>query len=726
MSLARLLAKIEQYYPNFDRELVERAYLFAKEAHRGQFRNSGEAFIEHPLQVACILADLQLDITSIVAGLLHDVVEDTNTSLQDIETDFGPEVRFLVAGVTKLGKIEYKSKEDRHAENLRKMFLAMARDIRVILIKLADRLHNLRTLGAHEVPKQREIARETLEIFAPVAHRLGIYKIKWEMEDLAFRYLEPDKYYELADRIAKKRKEREDYINLVITKLREKLTEAGIKAEISGRPKNFYSIYRKMVDQGKDLSEIYDLVAVRVIVETVKECYATLGIVHTMWKPIPGRFKDYIAMPKQNMYQSLHTTLVGPLGEPFELQIRTFEMHRTAEYGIAAHWRYKEGGRLNDPEFEKKLSWLRQILEWQHELRDAREFMESLKIDLFSDVVFVFTPKGDVVELPSGSVPIDFAYRIHTEVGHRCIGAKVNGRIVPLDYRLKNGDIVEILTSKQSGGPSRDWLSIVKTSQAKNRIRQWYKKEKKEDNILRGRELLEKELRRQGYDSSSFYKLEGKDAICQRLGFQTENDLYAGIGDGTISPLSVIAKVRDELRKKEEPPELPAAEKEPGFLVKVPEKRAPVSTGVRVRGVKNLAVHLSHCCNPLPGDQIIGYITRGRGVSVHRVDCPNIAYHFQGERERMIDVSWEEDVPTTYQVEIEVKALDRPHLTTDIMNTIADTRTVINAVNARAKKNKMALVNLKLEIRDIEHLYTVMQKVSRVSDVLEVHRVVPK
>lgn len=726
MSLARLLAKIEQYYPNFDRELVERAYLFAKEAHRGQFRNSGEAFIEHPLQVACILADLQLDITSIVAGLLHDVVEDTNTSLQDIETDFGPEVRFLVAGVTKLGKIEYKSKEDRHAENLRKMFLAMARDIRVILIKLADRLHNLRTLGAHEVPKQREIARETLEIFAPVAHRLGIYKIKWEMEDLAFRYLEPDKYYELADRIAKKRKEREDYINLVITKLREKLTEAGIKAEISGRPKNFYSIYRKMVDQGKDLSEIYDLVAVRVIVETVKECYATLGIVHTMWKPIPGRFKDYIAMPKQNMYQSLHTTLVGPLGEPFELQIRTFEMHRTAEYGIAAHWRYKEGGRLTDPEFEKKLSWLRQILEWQHELRDAREFMESLKIDLFSDVVFVFTPKGDVVELPSGSVPIDFAYRIHTEVGHRCIGAKVNGRIVPLDYRLKNGDIVEILTSKQSGGPSRDWLSIVKTSQAKNRIRQWYKKEKKEDNILRGRELLEKELRRQGYDSSSFYKLEGKDAICQRLGFQTENDLYAGIGDGTISPLSVIAKVRDELRKKEEPPELPAAEKEPGFLVKVPEKRAPVSTGVRVRGVKNLAVHLSHCCNPLPGDQIIGYITRGRGVSVHRVDCPNIAYHFQGERDRMIDVSWEEDVPTTYQVEIEVKALDRPHLTTDIMNTIADTRTIINAVNARAKKNKMALVNLKLEIRDIEHLYTVMQKVSRVSDVLEVHRVVPK
>lgn len=726
MSLARLFATIEDYYPKFDRALVERAYLFAKEAHAGQFRNSGEAFIVHPLEVACILAELGLDITSIVAGLLHDVVEDTSVTMDEIEAEFGTEVGFLVAGVTKLGKIEYKSKEDRHAENLRKMFLAMARDIRVILIKLADRLHNLRTLEHHPVPKQREIAQETLEIFAPVAHRLGIYKIKWELEDLSFRHLEPDKYYELGERIAKKRKEREDYINLVISKLHNKLEEAGIKGDISGRPKNFYSAYRKMVEQKKDLSEIYDLIAVRVIVETVRECYATLGIVHTMWKPIPGRFKDYIAMPKPNMYQSLHTTLIGPLGEPFELQIRTVEMHRTAEYGIAAHWRYKEGGRPTDPGFEKKLSWLRQILEWQHELRDAREFMESLKIDLFSDVVFVFTPKGDVLELPSGSIPIDFAYRIHTEIGHCCVGAKVNGRIVPLDYQLKNGDIVEILTSKQSSGPSQDWLSIVKTSQAKNRIKQWYKKEKKEDNILRGRELLEKELRRQGFDSSSFYKLENKDNLCQRFGFQTEDNLYAGIGTGTISATTVIRKVREELRKREDLSSIPS-ENDPGSLVKTPEKREQISTGIQVKGVKDLAVHLSHCCNPLPGDRIVGYITRGRGVSVHREDCPNIVHHFESESERVVEVSWdEEDVPTTYQVEIEVHAFDRPHLTTDIMNTIADTRTVINAVNARAKKDKMALINLKLEIRDIEHLYAIMQKVNLVSDVLEVHRVVPK
>lgn len=726
MSLARLFATIEDYYPKFDRALVERAYLFAKEAHAGQFRNSGEAFIVHPLEVACILAELGLDITSIVAGLLHDVVEDTSVTMDEIEAEFGTEVGFLVAGVTKLGKIEYKSKEDRHAENLRKMFLAMARDIRVILIKLADRLHNLRTLEHHPVPKQREIAQETLEIFAPVAHRLGIYKIKWELEDLSFRHLEPDKYYELGERIAKKRKEREDYINLVISKLHNKLEEAGIKGDISGRPKNFYSAYRKMVEQKKDLSEIYDLIAVRVIVETVRECYATLGIVHTMWKPIPGRFKDYIAMPKPNMYQSLHTTLIGPLGEPFELQIRTVEMHRTAEYGIAAHWRYKEGGRPTDPGFEKKLSWLRQILEWQHELRDAREFMESLKIDLFSDVVFVFTPKGDVLELPSGSIPIDFAYRIHTEIGHCCVGAKVNGRIVPLDYQLKNGDIVEILTSKQSSGPSQDWLSIVKTSQAKNRIKQWYKKEKKEDNILRGRELLEKELRRQGFDSSSFYKLENKDNLCQRFGFQTEDNLYAGIGTGTISATTVIRKVREELRKREDLSSI-LPENDPGSLVKTPEKREQISTGIQVKGVKDLAVHLSHCCNPLPGDRIVGYITRGRGVSVHREDCPNIVHHFESESERVVEVSWdEEDVPTTYQVEIEVHAFDRPHLTTDIMNTIADTRTVINAVNARAKKDKMALINLKLEIRDIEHLYAIMQKVNLVSDVLEVHRVVPK
>lgn len=721
MDIARLFKKIESYYPSYDREKVRHAFLFAEKAHTGQFRNSGESFIQHPLEVACILADLELDTTSIIAGLLHDVAEDTEVTLDEIEAEFGSTVRFLVAGVTKLGKIEYKSKEDRHAENLRRMFIAMARDVRVILIKLADRLHNLRTLKHHSLQKQREIAQETLEIFAPVAHRLGIYKIKWEIEDLAFRFLEPEKYYELVDKIAKKRKEREDYINLVINKLTDRLGETGIKAEISGRPKNLYSIYRKMVDQEKDISEIYDLIAVRVIVSSVKECYATLGIVHTMWKPIPGRFKDYIAMPKQNMYQSLHTTLIGPLGEPFELQIRTFEMHRTAEYGIAAHWRYKEGSHPTDEEFEKKLTWLRQILDWNHELGDAREFMESLKIDLFSDVVFVFTPKGDVVELPFGSIPVDFAYRIHTEVGNRCIGAKVNGKIVPLDYQLKNGDIVEILTSKQSGGPSRDWLSIVKTSQAKNRIRQWFKKEQKVDNILKGRDMLEKELQKQGFDPAAFHKIEGIEETCRRLGFQSVEDLYAGIGGGTLSPVTVMSKVRSELKKEET---IPAIE-ETQLLMKIPEKKKTITAGVRVKGVTDLAVHLSHCCNPLPGDRIIGYITRGRGVSVHRADCPNIAHHLSGETERIIEVSWDDEIPAAYQVEIEVKAFDRPHLTTDIMTTITETKTVINAVNARVLKNRMAKVNLKIEIQNIEHLYSVMQKVSHVNDVLEVHRVVP-
>lgn len=724
MTLSRLFNKIESYYPNFDRDLVERAYFFAEKAHAGQFRISGEPFIQHPLEVASILADLQLDVLSIVAGLLHDVVEDTDATFDEIEEQFGARTRFLVAGVTKLGKIEYKSKEDRHAENLRRMFLAMAQDVRVIMIKLADRLHNMRTLKHHPGEKQKEIAQETLEIYAPVAHRLGIYKIKWEIEDISFRYLESDKYYDMVEMIAKKRREREDYINLVISKLKEKLDETGIPAEISGRPKNFYSIYRKMVEQKKDLSEIYDLIAVRIIVNTVKECYATLGIVHTMWKPIPGRFKDYIAMPKQNMYQSLHTSLVGPLGEPFELQIRTYEMHKTSEYGIAAHWRYKEGGYPTDEEFEKKLSWLRQILDWNHELRDDREFLESLKIDLFSDVVFVFTPKGDVLELPAGSNPIDFAYRIHTEVGNRCIGAKVNGRIVPIDHQLKNGDIVEVLTSKQSGGPSRDWLSIVKSSQAKNRIKQWFKKEKKVDNVLRGRELLEKELRKQGFDPDTFFKMEGKAELCQRLGFQTEDDMYAGIGSGNLSVISVIGKVRTELKKANEPePLIPDGEAE--LLLRIPEKKDPVASGVTVKGIKDLAVHLSHCCNPLPGDQIIGYITRGRGVSVHRADCPNIAHHFLGEKERIIEVSWDQEIPATYQVEIEVKAFDRPNLATDIMTTITDTKTIINAVHARGMKNRMARVNLKIEIRNIEHLYKVMQKINQVSDVLEVHRVVP-
>jgi GTP pyrophosphokinase len=721
MSLQRLFKLIESYTPVYDQNLLERAYYFAQGAHLGQYRNSGEEFINHPLEVACILADLQLDLTTIIGGLLHDVVEDTRVTIEEVDAQFGHEVAFLVAGVTKLGQLEHKSKEDRHAENLRRMFLAMCKDVRVILIKLADRLHNMRTLSYQPVPKQREIAQETLEIFAPLAHRLGISKIKWEIEDLSLRYLEPDKYYSLVERIAKKRRERDDYINLVISKLREKLEEAGIEADISGRPKNFYSIYQKMVSQGKDLAEIFDLTAVRVIVDSVRDCYATLGIVHTMWKPIPGRFKDYIAMPKQNMYQSLHTTLVGPSGEAFELQIRTGEMHRTAEFGIAAHWRYKDGGHASDTQFDEKLAWLRQILEWQHDTKDPKEFMDALKIDLFSDVVFVFTPKGDVIELPAGSGPIDFAYRIHTEVGHRCIGAKVNARIVPLDYQLVNGDIVDILTSKQSNGPSRDWLTIARTSQAKNRIRQWFKKERRDENMLRGRELLEKEVRRIGGEPAVFFKPEVVESLPRRLGFQTESDLLAGIGDGAVTAGQVVGKVRDELFKKEAPAQ--AMETKPSGSLS--GQKDELDSGVRVKGEKNLVVRLAHCCNPLPGDQIIGYITRGRGITVHRPDCPNVAHYYLNGPERLIEVSWDEDAPTSYKVEIEVSALDRPHLTMDILNTISDARTVVNAVNSRGKKNKMALVNLKIEVHDLEHLCSIMQKVNRVSDVLDVHRVVP-
>lgn len=720
--LDQLLEKVRSYYPKADIELLRRAYAFADQAHQGQFRNSGEPFINHPLRVAYILAEIEMDAITIAAGLLHDVVEDTQTTLADVEKNFGNEIALLVDGVTKLSRIEYKSKEEQQAENLRKMFLAMAKDIRVIIIKLADRLHNMRTLKHQPHAKQIEIAQETLEIFAPLAHRLGIFRFKWELEDLSLRYLEPVTYYQLVERIARKRAEREEYINQIIERLRQRLTEVGIKADIAGRPKNFYSIYKKMVDQQKDLSELYDLIAVRVIVDSVKDCYGALGIIHTLWKPIPGRFKDFIAMPKPNMYQSLHTTLMGPRGEPFEIQIRTWEMHRTAEYGIAAHWVYKEGNRT-DKELDQKISWLRQLLEWQLELRDAHEFMESLKIDLFSDTVFVFTPKGDVIELPAGAVPVDFAYRVHTDIGHRCVGAKVNGRIVPLDYKLNNGDIVEILTSKQAAGPSRDWLNFVQTSQAKGRIRQWFKREQREENSIRGRELLEKELRKQGGELVEWFKAERLIEVAKRFNFMTVEDLYAAVGIGTITPLQVIGRIKDEYQKDKKQHELKSAATE------TPTKRWSrhnhSSQGVRVMGVENLMVRLSHCCNPLPGDPVMGYITRGRGVSVHRADCPNIQLFNQHERERIVDVTWEAPEQASYQVEIEVTAVDRPRLTTDVMNTIADAKTAINSVHARAKKNKLAMINLKLEIKNIEHLQLIMQKVKRVTDVLDVRRVIP-
>jgi guanosine-3',5'-bis(diphosphate) 3'-pyrophosphohydrolase len=708
--------QITKYNPASDVDFIQRAYDFAAQAHQGQLRHSGEAYIIHPLAVVEILVMLQLDDITLVAGLLHDVVEDTNVSIEEIEKLFGREVAVLVDGVTKLNRLEYKSKEEQQVENLRKMFLAMAKDIRVILIKLADRLHNMRTLGYHSLERQKEIAEETLEIFAPLAHRLGIFKIKWELEDLSLRYLEPDKFYSLVEQIAMKRQEREKYVEEICQQLGQKLKQVGLVAEVVGRPKNLYSIYKKMIQQQKELSEIFDLVAVRVIVDNVKDCYGALGIIHTMWKPIPGRFKDYIAMPKQNMYQSIHTTVIGSKGEPFEIQIRTWDMHRTSEYGIAAHWRYKEG-KSGDKDFEEKLAWLRQMLEWQQELRDAREFMESIRIDLFADSVYVFTPKGDVVELPAGSVPIDFAYRVHTQIGHWCIGAKVNGKIVPIDYKLNNGDIVEILTLKGSA-PSRDWLKIVKTTQAKNRIRQWFKKEKRDENLQRGRELLEKEIKKYGQEISYFFKPERLQDAARRFNYQSGEDLIIAVGDGIVSPIQVLTKIKEDLKKEKDvslaPPEL-----------KPWKDTGKHSKGILVRGVDNAMVRLSRCCNPLPGDPIIGYITRGRGVSIHRVDCPNVVQNYQHEKERLIEVSWDTGSEGFYQVEIEAISLDRPRLAMDIMTAIADTKTTINSVHARATKNKLASVNVKIEIRSLDHLDYIMNKLRRLKDVIEVKRVTP-
>jgi len=733
MSFAELMAKMNKKSPQASLDIVDKAYQFAEIAHRNQLRNSGEDYILHPLEVARILVELEMDEATVAAALLHDVVEDTEFTIVDIEKAFGSEIALLVDGVTKLGRIEYKSKVEQQVENLRKMFLAMAKDIRVILIKLADRLHNMRTLKYHSVEKQKEIAQETIEIFAPLANRLGIFRIKWELEDLSFRYLKTQEYYDLVEGIALKRREREAYINQVIVQMRERLDEVEIYADIEGRPKHFYSIYRKMTTQHKELSEIYDLIAIRVVVESVNDCYGALGIIHTMWKPIPGRFKDYIAMPKPNMYQSLHTTLIGVNGEPFEIQIRTCEMHRTSEYGIAAHWKYKEGSnkecnkecgnKATSVNFEQKLSWLRQLLEWQHDSRDAGEFMESLKIDLFADTVFVFTPKGDVVELPADSCPIDFAYRVHTDVGHRCIGAKINGRIVPLETKLTNGDILEILTSKQGGAPSRDWLAFVKTSQAKNRIRQWFKKEQREDNIIRGRESLDREVRKLGLDPAVILKPESLIAIGKSQNFLGLDDLYASIGDGILTPNKVLMRLREDLTKEEREKMLLAAIQQGEGKTPTQSPYGKASHGVRVKGVDNVLIRFAQCCNPLPGDSIMGYITRGRGVSIHRWDCSNVLSHSQDERDRIVEVMWAEHVDSTYPVDILIYGLDKPRLVTEVMNTVLDTRTHILGINARVGKGDIAHIQLRIEIRNVEQLKMVMHKIRRVKDITEVKRI---
>lgn len=725
MGIEQLLEKASAYIKESDLHRVREAYEFAEQAHHGQVRKSGEPYILHPLAVADIVVNMQMDVLSIIAALLHDVVEDTTVSLKEIQDKFGGDCALLVDGLTKLERIKFRSKEEQQNENYRKMFIAMAQDIRVIVIKLADRLHNMRTLKYQSEESQRRIAYETLEIFCPIANRLGISAIKWEMEDIALRYLNPQQYYRIANLMRKKRAEREEYIKNVISRISEKLDEMGVHADLSGRPKHIYSVYKKMTVKNKQFNEIYDLLAIRIIVDNIKDCYATLGIIHTLWKPMPGRFKDYIAMPKANMYQSLHTTVVGPNGEPTEVQIRTWDMHRTAEYGIAAHWAYKEGTDTNGLE-KNRMTFFSEILELQHEAKDASEFVESLKMDFFSDLVFVFTPSGEVIELPAGSVPLDFAYRIHTEVGNRTIGSKVNGRIVPLDHKLKTGDIVEILTSKHSYGPSQDWLKIAQSSHARSKIKQWFKKEKREENVEKGREAIERELKRAGIDPSPWMTDEKLLEAAKKYAFNDIDDMLSAIGFGGITASQVVTKLTEKLRKEQEEAaghiELTSEVKEVKAAPEVRKHRP--TNGVVVKGIDNLLVRFARCCNPVPGDEIVGYITRGRGVSVHRSDCPNLPVGNDGEEAaRVIDVEWEDAIEANYSVDIEITGHDRRNFLNEVLQAVSESKTNISAVSGRSDKNKMALVHMTILIRNTDHLQSVVEKIKRVKDVYTVHRI---
>ncbi|MBP2018258.1 GTP pyrophosphokinase [Symbiobacterium terraclitae] len=713
-----LVDKVLAYHPSADVALIRDAFEFAAKAHDGQCRKSGEPYITHPVAVAEIVASLELDTESVAAALLHDVLEDCGVTFAELEQRFGKEVATLVDGVSKLDRLNFTSRDEAQVENLRKMFLAMAKDLRVILIKLADRLHNMRTLKHQSSSAQLRIAQETMDIYAPLAHRLGLSEIKWELEDLSFRVLEPDRYQEMTYLVARKRQERQAITQDLMDQLRTVLEQEGIKADISGRPKHFYSIYKKMYRQGKDISQIYDLIAIRIIVEEVKDCYAVLGIIHSHWKPLPLRFKDYIATPKPNMYQSLHTTVIGPHGEPFEIQIRTYEMHRTSEFGVAAHWAYKEG--KTDKEFDKKLQWLRSLLEWHQEIRDAREFVESVKVDIFSDQVFVFSPKGHVYSLPAGGTPLDFAFAVHSDIGYRCVGAKVNGRIAPLDTALKNGDVVEILTSKQSPGPSIDWLKVVKTASAKNKIRQFFKRERREENLARGKEILKGEVQKTGIEAHELLRDDWMAEVCKRVSVKDVDDLYVAIGIGSLNAGSVVSRLREmyekEKRAQEPPPPIEIEKKDWSGYGKA-------SNGIRVKGVSNLVVRLSRCCTPVPGDPIIGFVTRGRGVTVHRLDCPNME-DLAKDPDRLIEVAWEENYQTASPVEVQVTALDRSGLLKDVVSIIADARINMLSTSSRANKSKIATLDLVLEIKDAQQLQYVMQKIAKVRDVMHVERVV--
>lgn len=722
MNLEGYLGKIKHYAPYLNIERIEAAYTFGEKAHSGQLRKDGTAFFNHPVSVSLILAELEMDEDTIIAALLHDTVEDTDVTLAEVEKLFGKDVAALVDGVTKLAVINYETKQERQVENLRKMFLAMSSDIRVILIKLADRLHNIRTLAAMTPEKQREKAEETIDIFAPIAHRLGIFKIKWELEDLSLKYLDPEGYKDLVRKVDKKRTERESIINDYIHQISKALTDLGVPFEIYGRPKNFYSIYKKMKYQHKEFDEIYDLTAIRIICEDVKDCYSALGAVHTLWKPIPGRFKDYIAMPKPNLYQSLHTTLMGN-GEPFEIQIRTREMHDIAEVGIAAHWKYKEGARSTSDAMEDKIQWFRQMMEWQSDLKDPSEFMNSLRLDLFNTEVFVFTPNGQVVDLPVGSTPVDFAYKIHSEVGNKCIGAKVNGRIVPLNYQLQNGQRIEIMTTKTAQGPSRDWLKFVKSTQAKQRIKQWFKKERRDENVEKGQEMLVAELKRQNVPTKVVLNEEYLEAILKRLSLKSMEDMYNAIGYGGILTSQVVPRIKEKYYK-EQKEEQSKARYETDKFEEVNKKKEikKNDTGIVVKGIDDILVRFAKCCMPVPGDDIIGYITRGRGVTIHRSDCENFEKTDDSEN-RFIEVAWANTMSTSYSASIQVVSLDRKGLLSEITMMMHEQDMIMSGINAKIDKNGIAIVNISLEISDIEELNKLMRKLRNLDEVIEVKRI---
>ncbi|HIS07699.1 GTP pyrophosphokinase [Lachnoclostridium sp. An196] len=731
-----LIRSVLKYHPSTDISMIEKAYQVASKAHEGQVRKSGEPYIIHPICVAIILADLELDKESIVAGLLHDVVEDTPMTTEDLAKLFGDEVALLVDGVTKLGQLSYSAdKVDEQAENLRKMFLAMAKDIRVILIKLADRLHNMRTLKYMKPEKQKEKARETMDIYAPIAQRLGISKVKIELDDLALKYLEPEVYYDLVAQIADKKSVREKFVREIVAEVKRHMENANIEADVQGRVKHFFSIYKKMVNQDKTLDQIYDLFAVRILVDSVKDCYAALGVIHEMYKPIPGRFKDYIAMPKPNMYQSLHTTVIGPKGQPFEIQIRTYEMHRTAEYGIAAHWKYKETGGSTQQNIEgkdsaeAKLTWLRQILEWQRDETDNREFMSLLKsdLDLFSESVYCFTPGGDVKTLPNGSNPIDFAYSIHSAVGNKMIGARVNGKLVPIDYVIKNGDRIEIITSQNSKGPSRDWLNIVKSTQAKNKINQWFKTEFKEDNIIKGKDMIAQYCKMKGIVLTQIMKPEYQESVLRKYGFRDWDSVLAAVGHGGLKEGQVVNKMVEESEKAKKKNVTDAKIMESVGDAKEQKIRiAKAGKGIVVKGIDDVAVRFSKCCNPVPGDEIVGFVTRGRGVTIHRTDCVNVLHLAESERERLIDAEWQSGAQTSagekYTTEIKIYGNNRTGLLVDISKILTERGIDVTSMNVRTSKQGTATITMSFDISSVDELNRIIDRLRQVESVLDIER----